>query len=175
MASDGKRAGHHRSNGKVPLSSEPLVRFGQNRFATLAGFVKVAPKVRYVRVWLVIYPVHGFAGGGSSWQPEKVWPMMVHDSRVAWGGSFFCMHGSLVTARFGFKQIRDFCRRFDQSGEFGGDTDRLYFLVEEVESYAWTPRTPKSVEKRVSYEALKVEMFRERVTDGISCRERGFG
>ena len=31
----------------------------------------------------------------------------------------------------------------------------LYFRVEDVESYAWTPRTPKSVEKRRRYARLK--------------------
>ncbi|KAD7479072.1 hypothetical protein E3N88_02208 [Mikania micrantha] len=33
--------------------------------------------------------------------------------------------------------------------------DLLYFLVEDVESFARTPKTPKSVKKRASYEDLK--------------------
>ncbi|KAD4178412.1 hypothetical protein E3N88_27003 [Mikania micrantha] len=33
----------------------------------------------------------------------------------------------------------------------------LYFRVDNVESFAWTPRTPKSVEKRVRYARLKGE------------------
>ncbi|KAD2805254.1 hypothetical protein E3N88_38631 [Mikania micrantha] len=44
-------------------------------------------------------------------------------------------------------------------------SDLLYFHVEDVKSYAWTPRTPKSVHERVSYHDLKIGISRERVRD----------
>ncbi|KAD4385773.1 hypothetical protein E3N88_25942 [Mikania micrantha] len=44
----------------------------------------------------------------------------------------------------------------DESAKF------LYFRVDNVESYSWAPRTPKSVEKRRRYARLKVGFSRER-------------
>ncbi|KAD3067526.1 hypothetical protein E3N88_35406 [Mikania micrantha] len=40
--------------------------------------------------------------------------------------------------------------------------DRLYFYVEDVESFVWTPRTSDFTKKRVRYGGLKVDYSRER-------------
>ncbi|KAD4180255.1 hypothetical protein E3N88_28846 [Mikania micrantha] len=53
------------------------------------------------------------------------------------------------------------------------NSDSLYFCVEDVESYAWTPRTPKSVEKRASYEHLKFG-FLEREGRRVSSERKGW-
>ncbi|KAD1313126.1 hypothetical protein E3N88_43025 [Mikania micrantha] len=44
----------------------------------------------------------------------------------------------------------------------GESTDRFYFRVEGVESFAWAPRTRDSAKKRVSYDRLKIDYSRER-------------
>ncbi|KAD6454513.1 hypothetical protein E3N88_09219 [Mikania micrantha] len=47
----------------------------------------------------------------------------------------------------------------------------LYFRVDNVESFAWTPRTPNSVEKRKSYARLMLGFSRERLENEFG-RER---
>ncbi|KAD2393254.1 hypothetical protein E3N88_40231 [Mikania micrantha] len=51
----------------------------------------------------------------------------------------------------------------------------LYFRVDNVESYAWTPRTTNSVEKRVRYERLKFGFLERERVDELVERERVVG